>query len=69
MKYVPAVDIWSTPAKSLQPGQWVYAGNRADKGIFLGVKPSGSVVVAWYNNAKNHTFWKYVRSLRSYATA
>jgi hypothetical protein len=72
LKYVSAIDIWSTATKDiakLQPGQWVYTSNREDKGIFLGVKPSGSIVVAWYNNAKRNNFWKYVKTLRAYATA
>ena len=48
MKYQPSINIWNVvPAsriKELQAGQWVYAGDRADKGIFLGVKPSGTIV-------------------------
>ena len=72
MKYQPAINIWNVvPAsrvKDIQPGQWVYAGDKADKGIFLGVKPSGVVVCAWYRNAKNHaSFHGYVKALRQYA--
>lgn len=71
MKYQPALNIWKlTGAQraSLQPGQWVYAGNPSDKGIWLGTKPSGTEVVAWYGNARSHKSYKaYVRSLRDYA--
>lgn len=71
MKYLPAFDIWSTPAellKHVQPGQWVYAGNKEDKGRFYGIKPSGSIVVAWQGNAKRSGNLKgYYRALRDYA--
>ena len=72
MKYQPAINIWNVvPAsriKDLQAGQWVYAGDRADKGIFLGVKTSGTIVCAWYHNAKNSkNFKEYVKTLRQYA--
>jgi hypothetical protein len=72
MKYQPAINIWNVvPAsriKDIQPGQWVYAGDKADKGIFLGVKPSGTIVCAWYRNAKGHASFKgYVKALRQYA--
>ena len=47
---------------------WVYTGDRASKGIFLGVKRSGVVVVAWYGNAKSRVDYRdYLRSLRDYA--
>ena len=63
--FVPAARI-----KDIQPGQWVYAGDKADKGIFLGVKPSGVIVCAWYRNAKNSKDFKgYIKSLRQYALA
>jgi len=72
MKYQAPINIWNVvPAsrvKDIQPGQWVYAGDKADKGIFLGVKPSGVVVCAWYRNAKNSKDFKgYVKALRQYA--
>lgn len=71
MRYVKAVNIWALDLDqrvALQPGQWVYAGQPCDKGIWLGAKPSGSQVVAWYMNAKSHkSFRGYVRSLRDYA--
>lgn len=74
MKYQKPINIWNVvPAsriKDIQPGQWVYAGDKGDKGIFLGVKPSGVIVCAWYRNAKNHdSFNGYIKALRQYALA
>ena len=75
MKFQASFDIWAVPAAlypHLQPGQWVYAGSPSNKGIFLGVKPSGTVVCAWYQNAKSHgkgQFKSYVKTLRKYAAA
>jgi hypothetical protein len=72
MQYTALQDIWSMPQHQInhmQPGQWVYAGNRNDRGQFLGVKPSGTVVVAWLGNMRNHGRNRvaYIRSLRQYA--
>ena len=72
MKYQPSINIWNVvPAsriKDIQPGQWVYAGDKSSKGIFLGVKPSGVVVCAWYDNAKSaKSFRGYIKTLRQYA--
>jgi hypothetical protein len=71
MKFTQAFDIWSVPVSLLkyaQPGQWVYAGNKADKGRFLGVKASGIVVVAWQGNTQARTDKaEYIKTLRSYA--
>jgi hypothetical protein len=73
MKFTYAFDIWSVPVdllKHAQPGQWVYAGNKADKGRFLGVKRSGTVVVAWQGNtARQADKAGYIKTLRSYAKA
>jgi hypothetical protein len=73
MKFTHAFDIWSVPVdllKHAQPGQWVYAGNKADKGRFLGVKRSGSVVVAWQGNTRSQSDKAgYIKTLRSYAKA
>jgi hypothetical protein len=74
MKYQKPINIWNVvPAsriKDIQAGQWVYAGDKADKGIFLGVKTSGVIVCAWYRNAKNSQDFKgYVKALRQYALA
>jgi len=71
MKFTHAFNIWEVPAELLkhaQPGQWVYAGDKSNKGIFLGVKPSGTIVCAWYGNAKSqNSFKSYIRTLRDYA--
>lgn len=70
MLFTKAVNVWSTDLdiKSLQPGQWVYAGDRSAGGRFLGVKKSGSIVVAWNENAKRSGgYLGYVRALRNYA--
>lgn len=71
MKFKKAVDIWQLDDKErakLQRGQWVYAGNPQDKGIWCGMRPNGSGVVAWYQNAKNRgSFYGYVQTLISYA--
>lgn len=71
MKFTSSFDIWSVPVdllKHAQPGQWVYAGNKDNKGRFLGVKASGSVVVAWHGNTKSRTDKAgYIKALRAYA--
>jgi hypothetical protein len=72
MKYQAPINIWNVvPAsriKDIQPGQWVYAGDKSSKGVFLGVKPSGVVVCAWYDNAKSaKSFRGYIKTLRQYA--
>lgn len=71
MRYTPPVNIWDTTVNlnRLQPGQWVYAGQPEDLGMFLGVRPGGSVVVAWRNNIASHGANRqaYIRSLRQYA--
>lgn len=73
MKFTQAFDIWAVPhalLKHTQPGQWVYAGNKGDKGRFLGVKASGTVVVAWNGNTKAQADKAgYIKTLRSYAKA
>jgi hypothetical protein len=74
MKFAPSFDIWAVPVdllKHTQPGQWVYAGDRSNKGRFLGVKRSGVVVVAWLGNIRNKgdhaSRLEYTRALRNYA--
>lgn len=73
MKFTSAFDIWAVPApllKHIQPGQWVYAGTKDNKGRFLGVKPSGTVVVAWHGNTQRQADKAgYIKTLRSYAKA
>jgi hypothetical protein len=72
MQYTKPQNVWNMTREqmsSMQPGQWVYAGQPADAGMFLGIKPSGTVVVAWLNNIRNHGRNRraYIRSLRQYA--
>lgn len=71
MKYQKTIDIWALHAENpdevarLQPGQWVTAGGA--KGIFCGVKPTGTVVCMWYGNAKGRDYRAYRKSLMNYA--
>lgn len=72
MQYTKPVDIWSASRgqmMTMQPGQWVYAGNKTDNGMFMGIRPGGTVVVAWRNNIASHgrNRLAYIRSLRQYA--
>jgi hypothetical protein len=71
MKYQSIFDIWAVPVdllKHVQAGQMVYAGDRSNRGRFLGVRRSGSVVVAWQGNVQRHTDkLGYIRTLRNYA--
>lgn len=72
MKYQSIFDIWAVPVdllKHVQAGQMVYAGTKANKGRFLGVrKSSGIVVVAWQGNIQNHSNkLGYIKTLRQYA--
>lgn len=71
MKFQKAVNIWSLSSEErakLKPGQWVFAGQPVDKGVWCGQRSSGSDVVAWYGNAKNRKSYNdYVKSLMQYA--
>lgn len=75
MKFQPTIDIYQNPeeaCKGLQPGQWVSSGtpdaDRSNCGVFCGVKPSGSIVVAWNGNARQRPSKKaYRRALMDYA--
>lgn len=73
MRFTSSFDIWAVPVallKHVQPGQWVYAGNRNDKGRFLGVKASGTVVVAWHGNTHARVDKiGYIKTMRAYAKA
>ena len=72
MKYQKSINIWNmsdSERAKLQPGQWIYAGEKTSKGIFLGIRESGSVVCAWYQNAKSREYKSYIRTLRDYALA
>jgi hypothetical protein len=74
MKFKDTVNIHNLThaQRSVLPiGQWVSTTNNVttpeDRGVFLGVKANGTVVVAWYGNAKGHTYYEYIRKLRAYA--
>jgi len=75
MRYTKVIDIGAMTEqqiRQLQPGQWVYTGTDgpAWRGRFWGVKPSGTVVVAWQGNATKSGDWRhYQKQLRSYACA
>jgi hypothetical protein len=70
MTFKKTIDIYTlteSQIKVLQPGQWVTAGGGAT-GRFYGVRKSGSVVVAWSNNAKNSgNYFDYCKTLYQYA--
>jgi hypothetical protein len=71
MKYIEAFNIWNIPnelIRYIQPGQWVYAGDKDNKGIFQGIKKNNIIVVAWKGNIDNHKDKKqYIKTLRDYA--
>lgn len=71
MKYIEAFNIWNIPnelIKYIQIGQWVYAGTKDNKGIFLGVKKSKTVVVAWQGNINNQNNKReYIKALRQFS--
>ena len=73
MRYQKAVNIWKisdSEIKKLQGGQWVYGDDVKNKGMFLGVKQSGTVVVAWLGNASKQNNYKgYIKALSQYARA
>jgi hypothetical protein len=52
----------------LQRGQWVHGGEINNKGRFLGMKKSGTVVVAWNGNAhQQSSYMGYIKMLLNYA--
>lgn len=64
MRFQPTIDIWAlTPDEvaKLQPGQWVTAGGA--KGVFCGVKKSGSVVCMWQDNAQGRKSYADYRKM------
>ncbi len=71
MKYQKAINIWSisdSEIKKLQVGQWVYGADINNKGMYLGMKKSGTVVVAWLGNANQQDSYRgYIRALANYA--
>ena len=75
MKYSKVVNIGNmteAEMRKLQPGQWVYTDQDRPlwRGRFWGVKPSGTVVVAWQGNARQQSkYWEYQSTLNKYAKA
>lgn len=71
MRYQKSINIWAisdSEIKKLQAGQWVYGDSLNNKGVFLGVKPSGTVVVAWLGNANQQASYRgYIKALSNYA--
>ena len=71
MQYTTPQDVWkmsTAQMQKLQPGQWVYAGDKSSKGRFWGVKKSGTIVVAWYMNAVNSGDYNgYQKTLKEFA--
>ena len=71
MKYIPAFNIWNIPnelIQHIQPGQWVYAGDKSNKGIYQGIKHNNIIVVAWKGNIDNKPNKReYIKTLRDYA--
>lgn len=71
MKYIKAFNIWNIPnelIKYIQPGQWIYAGDKDNKGIYQGIKHNSIIVVAWKGNIDNHNNKReYISKLRDYA--
>lgn len=72
MRYRKTVDLWEhmIDEHPLQVGQWVSAGppteDRHNVGRFYGVRPSGSVVVAWNGNARQHNWKEYQKVMHTY---
>jgi hypothetical protein len=71
MKYQKAVNVWTLPEESLkrlQVGQWVYPGEKSNKGIWCGITSSGTTVVAWSDNIRQAEDPDlYIRFLINYA--
>jgi len=67
-RFKPIVDIWTLSDQeraTLQPGQWVFAGDRNNVGRFYG--QGRSTVVAWRGNWKGR-FRHYNRALSDYGS-
>ena len=74
MRYIRTVDVHQPNMNydNLQPGQWVTAGptmeDKSNMGSFYGVKPSGTVVVAWLGNARRSGYVQaYNRTVQHFA--
>lgn len=69
MKFQKTVDISRfSPEdfKKLQPGQWI--SQCGAKGVYLGTRKGGSIVAAWYENARRTSnYSQYLADLRRYA--
>lgn len=71
-KYAKTIDLWTLTEEEiakLQRGQWVCAGpmqSPLHRGIFCGVRNSGTVVVLWMGNAKGRDFKAYRKGLMAY---
>jgi len=68
--FQPAFDIWQIPPYMrgmIQPGQWVFAGERSSLGVYLGQGKAGTDVVAWRGNFPRNGARKYIKTLRQYA--
>ena len=70
-QYRKAVDVWKLPdheLQKLQTGQWVYAGSPDNKGIWCGMRSTGTKVVAWKGNIDGRKKrQEYIRSLIKYS--
>lgn len=67
MRYTKALNLWvmtDLQRKRLPIGQWVYAGDPANKGRFYG--QGKTTVVAWWNYGQRHDWAGYCASLRDY---
>ena len=71
MLYQKAIDIWTisdSEIRKLQAGQWVYGADIKNKGMYLGTKKSGTIVVAWLGNASKQANYRgYIKALSNYA--
>ncbi len=67
------IDVWNTSdviLATMRPGVRVYAGEKSNRGIWCGMKPSGTKVVAWEGNIKGRKDKvTYVKKLMEYARA
>ena len=71
-RYTKAVNVWAlsqAELAQLQPGQWVYAGDPSNKGIWCGLRASsGTAVAAWCGNIQGRPDpSKYITDLIAYA--
>lgn len=71
MKNSKMINVWNTSEvilATLKPGVRVYAGDKSNRGIWCGIKKSGTQVVAWEGNIKGRKDKvSYVKRLMEYA--